>query len=204
MSQIAFDKELDSGLWLSIAELARLKKLSRQSVHERVRRLIKAGALTIRGERRSLRVNLAQFDRAVGEVGDAVKEGAAETRAEDSRTATSPALRDHQARAAQYTADLKFLELEEKLGRLVPVAGVQEASIKIGETVVRVIERLPTFAEAISSAAAKDGAQGARVVLRDIARQLRTEIAEAMGAIGAEAQPWTVDPVSGHYIPPSA
>jgi hypothetical protein len=121
-----------------------------------------------------------------------------------SRAATSPALRDHQARAAQYTADLKFLELEEKLGRLMPVAEVQEASTKLGETVVRVIERLPTFAEAISSAAIKDGAQGARVVLRGLARQLRTEIAEAMGAIGAGATPWTVDPISGQYIPPSA
>ncbi|WGS00102.1 DUF1441 family protein [Bradyrhizobium sp. ISRA443] len=148
------------------------------------------------GENGTKLVNLAQFDRAVGDVGDAIKEGAAEARAEieGAEAPASPALRDHQARAAQYTADLKFLDLEERLGRLVPVSEVKSAGAKLGEIVVRVIERLPTFAEAVSAAAIKDGAQGARGTLKEIARQLRTEIAEAMGVIVAEAEPSSIEP----------
>ena len=199
--------DLDAGLWLSISEIARLKGRSRQAVAKRVASLVAGGLLDTRpGEAGTKLVNLAQFDRAVGDTGDAFKEGAAETRGEieSDDAPASPALRDHQARAAQYTADLKFLDLEERLGRLVPVAEVKEASTKLGETVVRVIERLPTFAETVAAAAIKDGAQGARGALKEIARQLRTEIAEAMSVAAADAKPWTVDPASGHYIPPQA
>lgn len=71
---------------------------------------------------------------------------------------------------------------------------VKEAGVKLGETVVRFIERLPTFAEAVSSAAIKDGTQGVRGVLKEAARQLRTEIAEAMGVIVAEVEPSTIEP----------
>lgn len=188
--------DLDAGLWLSISEIARLKGKSRQAVAKRVAGLADDGLLDTRsGENGTKLVNLAQFDRAVGEVGDAIKEGAAETRTDVERSAPiAPALRDHQARAAQYTADLKFLELEEKLGRLVPVSEVKEAGAKLGETVVRVIERLPTFAEAVSSAAIKDGARGVRGSLKEIPRQLRTEIAEAMGIVVASAEPSPIEP----------
>src|ERR1700751_4808334 len=81
MSQASFDTELDSGQWLSVAELARMKSLSRQSAHERVRRLVETGAPTIRGDGRSLRVNLAQYDLAIGSTGDAAREAGAATKA---------------------------------------------------------------------------------------------------------------------------
>jgi DNA-binding IscR family transcriptional regulator len=189
--------DLAVGLWLSISEIARLKGKSRQAVAKRVAALVADGLLDTRpGENGTKLVNLAQFDRAVGDTGDAFRERAAETRREiDSNDApAAPALRDHQARAAQYAADLKFLELEEKLGRLVPVSEVKEAGVKLGETVVRTIERLPTFAEALSSAAVKDGVQGVRGTLKDIARQLRSEIADSMGVIVAAAEPSTIEP----------
>jgi hypothetical protein len=47
VSQVTFDHELDSGLWLSVAELARVKSLSRQSVHERVPRLVETGTVVL-------------------------------------------------------------------------------------------------------------------------------------------------------------
>lgn len=189
--------DLAAGLWLSISEIARLKDKSRQAIAKRVAALVGRGLLDTRpGENGTKLVNLAQFDRAVGEVGDAIKEGAAESRAEieAGEVPASPALRDHQARAAQYAADLKFLDLEERLGRLVPVSEVKEAGAKLGEAVVRVIERLPTFSESVASVAVKDGAHGVRVTLKEITRQLRTEIAEAMGVIAASAQPSAIEP----------
>jgi hypothetical protein len=189
--------DLDAGLWLSVSEIAREKGKSRQAIAKRVAELVEARKLTTRpGQNGTKLVNLAAFDLAVGETGDAVKEGAAETRAEIEIGAepTSPALRDHQARSAQYSADLKYLELEERLGRLVPVAEVKEAAQRAAEAIVRIVDRLPTFAEGVATATAKDGTQGARAALKDIARELRAAIADAMGAIRVEAAPSTIEP----------
>lgn len=189
--------DLVDGLWLSISEIARLKGKSRQATAKRIASLAANGLLDIRpGENGTKLVNLAQFDRAVGEVGDAIKEGAAETRAEieAADAPTSPALRDHQARAAQYAADLKFLDLEERLGRLVPVIEVEDAAAKCAEATVRIIDRLPTYADSIASAVGKDGPAGARAKLKEIARELRSGIAEAHGELARNSEPMMLEP----------
>ncbi|WP_315731066.1 MULTISPECIES: hypothetical protein [unclassified Bradyrhizobium] len=189
--------DLEAGLWLSVSEIARQKGKSRQAIAKRVDALVGEGRLETRpGPNGTKLVNLAQFDRAVGEVGDAVKEGAAETRAEIEawEMPASPVLRDHQARAAQYAADLKFLDLEERLGRLVPVAEVRDAGMQAAEAIIRIVDRLPTSAEVLAAAVVKDGPQGARAALKDVARDMRAAIAEAMGAIEATAQPSMIEP----------
>jgi len=189
---------VEDGLWLSISDIARERGKSRQAIAKRVDSLVEAGLLDTRpGPGGTKLVNLAQFDRAVGEVGDAFKESAAETRAEaeaETNSPASPALRDHQSRAAQYTADLKFLDLEERLGRLVPIDEAKAGGVKIGEAVVRIMGRLPTYAEAMSAAATKDGVQGCRGLLKDIERELRVAMAEAIGEIARAAVPSTIDP----------
>lgn len=202
MSQASFDSELDSGLWLSVAELARLKNLSRQSVHERVRRLVEAGDLTTRGEGRSLRVNLAQYDLAIGSTGDAAREAGAATKAMvDGDAPTSSAFRDAQTREKQYAADLKYLELQQRLGELVPVAEMKEAARDMAEAVLKVITRLPSHAEALSVAFTKGGIPQLRSELNAIVHSMRVEIADAFGVIAENAEPWIVDPV--HGIQPS-
>jgi hypothetical protein len=189
--------DLTDGLWLSISEIARLKGKSRQAIAKRIALLVAKGLLDTRpGENGTKLVNLARFDRVVGEVGDASKEGAAETRAaiEAAEAPASPALRDHQARAAQYAADLKFLDLEERIGRLVPVVEVEEAAAKCAEATVRIIDRLPTYADSIASAVGKDGPAGARAKLKEIARELRGGIAEAHGELARKAEPMVLAP----------
>ena len=187
----------EMGLWESVAEVARRKGITRQSLNERVDRLASEGLIKVRRDGRSKLINVAEFDRVVGEVGDAVKEGAATTRAEaDGDVEKNPALRDHQARAAQYTADLKFLDLEERLGRLVPVAEVEEAAVKCAESTVRVIDRLPTYADAVAAAVGKDGPAGARAKLKEIAREIRQAIAEAHGELARKAEPVKLEPAN--------
>lgn len=188
--------DLDGGLWLSISEIARIKEKSRQAVAKRVDALVEAGKLQTKpGEGGTKLVNLAQFDRAVGETGDAVKEGAAETRAEiEGDAEKNPALRDHQSRAAKYAADLKYLDLEERLGRLVPVAEVEDAAQKCAEATVRVVDRLPTYADEIAAAVGKDGPAGARAKLKRIAREIRQAIADAHGELARKAEPMTLEP----------
>ncbi|MGN1285152.1 MAG: hypothetical protein ACI4XG_00960 [Bradyrhizobium sp.] len=202
MSQTSFDSELDSGLWLSVAELARLKNLSRQSVHERVRRLVESGDLTTRGEGRSLRVNLAQYDLAIGSTGDAAREAGAATKAMvDVDVPTSSAFRDAQTREKQYAADLKYLELQHRLGELAPVAEMKDAAVKMGEVVVNVITRLPSQADALASAFTKAGIPGMRSELNAIVYTMRVEIADAFGVMAQNAEPWTIDPVHGIQPP---
>lgn len=188
--------DLDAGLWLSISEIAADRGKSRQAIAKRVASLVEAGKLETRpGPNGTKLVNLAQFDIAVGEVGDAIKEGAAETRAEaEADGDKNPALRDHQSRNARYTADLKFLELEEKLKRLVPVAEVEDAAIKCAEATVRIIDRLPSFADALAAAVGSAGPAGARGKLKEIARELRQGIAEAYGELARKAEPMTLEP----------
>ncbi|WMT73941.1 hypothetical protein [Bradyrhizobium sp. Ash2021] len=185
---------LDVGLWETVAEVARRKGVTRQSLNERVDRLASEGLIKVRRAGRSKLINIAEFDRVVGEVGDAIKEGAAATRADDGDAEKNPALRDHQARAAQYTADLKFLDLEERLGRLVPVAEVEDAAAKCAEATVRIIDRLPTYADEIAAAVGKDGPAGARAKLKEIVRELRSGIAEAHGELARTAEPMTLEP----------
>jgi hypothetical protein len=140
-------------------------------------------------------VNLAQFDRASATPATPSKRPAPKPSAEaDGDAPTSPALRDHQARAAQYTADLRFLDLEERLGRLVPIDDFKTGGIKIGEAVVRILGRLPTHAEAMTAVAIKDGVPAARAMFKDIERELRTAIADAIGEIAGAAVPSTIDP----------
>jgi hypothetical protein len=202
MSQVSFDTELDSGLWLSVAELARLKTLSRQSVHERVRRLIETGDLTVRGEGRSLRVNLAQYDLAIGSTGDAAREAGATTKAMVEIDApTSSAFRDAQTREKQYAADLKYLELQQRLGELVPVSEMKEAGVKMGEIVVSVLTRLPSHVETLASAFTKAGIQEMRSELNAIVYKMRVEIADAFGVMAENAEPWTIDPIHGIQPP---
>jgi DNA-binding Lrp family transcriptional regulator len=202
VSQTSFDSDLDSGLWLSVAELARLKNLSRQSVHERVRRLAEAGNLTTRGEGRSLRVNLAQYDLAIGSTGDAAREAGTATKAMvDLDAPTSPTFRDAQTREKRYAADLKYLELQQRLGELVPVAEMKEAGVKMGEVVVNVVTRLPSHVEVLAAAFTRAGIPEMRSELNAIVYKMRVEIADAFGVMVENAEPWTIDPVHGIQPP---
>ncbi|MBR0969615.1 hypothetical protein [Bradyrhizobium japonicum] len=198
MSQTSFDSELDSGLWLSVAELARLKNLSRQSVHERVRRLVEAGNIVTRGEGRSLRVNLAQYDLAVGSTGDAAREAGTATKAmTDVDAPTSSAFRDAQTREKQYTADLKYLELQQRLGELVPVAEAKAGARLMAEAVLKVVTHLPSHADSLAAAFTKAGIPQVRSELNAIVHNMRVEIADAFGVIAESAEPWIVDPIHG-------
>jgi DNA-binding IscR family transcriptional regulator len=178
------DDLASDGLWLSISDVAREKNVTRQAIAKRVDALVEAGKLETRpGPAGTKLVNLAQYDLAVGEVGDAARELGAETKADD-EPSSNPAYRDHQAREKQYSADLKFLELQQRLGKLVEREDVERAADEAGELLVAVVDRLPTHAERIAAAVGKDGPSGARVALKEIAREVRTALADAIGRLG--------------------
>jgi len=183
------------GVWVTIAELAKRKGLSRQSVHERVARLEREGLVQTRQEGRSRLVELATYDRAVGQVGNAAREIGAETKRETSAAATPPApqtaaLRDAQTDKATYDAKLKALEYAERTGQVVAIKGphgIETALIKVTEELIRDLNQpLNWVADILEKA--REGEPALRRLLRAKIAEQRQRIAARMASIAGEAK----------------
>ncbi|NML75279.1 winged helix-turn-helix transcriptional regulator [Rhizobium sp. S-51] len=177
------------GLWVTIAELARLKGISRQSASERVDRLEHSGHLTTRRQGRSRLVELASYDHAIGRAGDAAREIGTEMRRGSSTTAPTAALRDAQTDRAHYDAKLKALDFAERTRQVVPVKGdhgLETALIKVSETIIRDIGAPMSWISEVHEAALK-GEPQLRRVLQEKVRGLRADVAKHLLAIAAEA-----------------
>src|SRR5579885_3455426 len=141
----------EGGRWLTISKLAQREGVGKPTISERVKKLEQDGLLKTKpGKGRQKLVNLAQYLTAIGKAGDAAKELAAETRAAAEapapESAATPGYRDAQTRRVQFEADLKELELRQKLGELVAVGDLAAAAQACMETIVAAIERLKTRA----------------------------------------------------------
>jgi DNA-binding Lrp family transcriptional regulator len=189
------DAQAHAELWLSISELANAKGKTRQTIHERVEKLVSDGLLETKpGLNRTRLVNVAEYDRVTKETTDFAHQQAAATQAE-------PIPQDEGYSAAarrkmQYEADLRALDLAERRGFLIPVALVIEAQRRIGDAESQIIDRLPLRAAEMAAAVAKDGEAGARALLKTIAFNLRSEIADACKRLEAEglaAGPTVID-----------
>lgn len=189
----------DVGVWLTIAELARRKGVSKQAATKRVNRLVEEGRLKVRAEGRNRLVELATYDRLVGQVGDAFKEQAAatvrETRAEKSprqttlEEVTQPGLRDAQTERAKYEARLKALDFAERTGQVVPLKGehgIEGALIKVSDQVVRHLGQPMQWVDEIMEASRKGEPQLRRLLRHKIA-ELRRAIAEDLLKISGDA-----------------
>lgn len=189
------------GLWVSVSDLAARKGVTKQTIAEKVARLEAQGLLSTRpGKGRAKLVNLAEFDRAIGETGDAIREMAAAS----ARTSTpvvqpapdgaDPILAKEQARRVAYQADLAKLDLDERLGKLLPVEHVTAAMVRCAEALTRALEQMPTRADDLAAAVAKEGVTGARAFLRTMGRDMRALLAREMRLL--EVEPESAEPES--------
>lgn len=181
----------DGGVWVSVADLAKRKNVTRQSASERVAKLERAGLIVTRRDGRSKLVELATYDRAVGQVGDGAREQAAETKRDAAREpqASGP-LRDAQAERATYDAKLKALDYAERTGQLVAVRGqhgIETAMIRITEEIVRDLQQPLNWIPDIMEASAL-GEPALRRLLRRKIHELRQSIASKMTGLLGEAQ----------------
>lgn len=176
------------GLWVSGSELAKLKGVAKQTVSEKVARLVDAGKLEVRpGKGKVKLINVAAYDRALGETTDLAREQGARTRqaAADPATPRDPTFTKHQADKAGYEAEMKRLDLEERLGKLRTVDAIEDAAVTCGETVVRLIDQLALKVDEMAAAVAKEGVPGLRSVVKSIQFELRTKIADAFTKMAA-------------------
>ena len=184
------------GLWLSVSELARARGLAKSSVSARVASLVDKGLIKTRaGVKQSKLINVAAFDRAIGEVGDLAHAQAPDlddapemaTARPATETASATYTRE-QAREKSYAADLKKLDLDERLGKLVTVESVQDGAVRLAETLVRQLDQMAGRADDIAAAVAKDGVLGARGALKTVAREIRESMARELERLADTAQ----------------
>ena len=179
-----------SGLWVPIAELARMRGLARPAMYRKVDGLVGRGLLELRLDERGAKlVSPAQYDRAIAQGGDLGRlQGAATRRARSTTVSPTvppdvvggPVYTREQARRTAYLADLAHIELQERLGRLTSVDELRAAATRAAEEIVGVIERLPLAADDLAAALSLDGVHGLRVSLRATARRMRDEIAASL------------------------
>lgn len=191
------------GVWVTYAELARRRGVSRAAITKRVNRLAAERRIETRAEGSSRLVELASFDRAVGETGDAVKAIAAETarvrrgggRPDDAGGAEQGrmpgTLAAAQTERAQYEARLKALDFAERQRLVLPIRGehgVETAVTAIGIALARDADGLARWADEIATAVSKDGVAGARRVLKEIGVRFRETFAASLAALAADGE----------------
>lgn len=184
---------------MSIAEIATRDGVSKPTVSVAVKRLVERHNLTVRRDRqgRVALVNVAQYDRlrgAHGDLGKAQTPAAVAARSgepDHGRPSSDPVYTREQTRNMAYSAELKRLDIEERLGRLVPVDRVREDAQRVAAPIVSAMERLPNRAEEVVAAVQRDGLAGARTWLKSLVHDLRNEVADQLGHLVAEleAQP---------------
>lgn len=180
--------------WLAITDLARARGVDKSAISRRVSRLAEAGLLSTRIVGKTKLVNVEEFDRVTASTVDGMRElnglGAARITGHslaapaapppvEAATTGLPILAHEQARRVSFDADLKRLELETRTGKLVEIDAVRlnlsSCAIELG----RVLDALPSRADALAAVVAKDGVTGLRAALRAIAREWREMLARA-------------------------
>jgi hypothetical protein len=186
------------GVWLSVSEIARQRGISKQAVATKVQRL----ALETRpGPQGAKLVSIAAYDKAAATHVDAVRAANGGASAPIALPAgADPILAKEQARRTAYQADIAKLDLDERLGKLIPADHVVAAIATVAEAIVRAVDQLPTRADEAAAAVGKEGAHGARAFLRGAATELRASIERALrglqeqGLAAAAADPAAPDP----------
>jgi hypothetical protein len=188
-----FAAQPQGGLWLPIGEMARMRGIGAPAMSERVAKLEAQGLIRVRpGKGRVRLVNVAEFDRATGQATDVTKLLGAETRKSASAPSighqpsdpSAPVYSQEHARLTALRADAAALDMQERLGKLVSVERIADAATACAEIILRCIDVMPSHAEEVAAAVAKNGVDGARIALRGIVRDIRTSCAEALKSLG--------------------
>lgn len=201
--------ELDAGLWLSVTELAERRGVRKSTISEKVKRLVEDGLLTTKPGKGNMKlINVAQYDVAIGNVGDGAKEQGAATKAATAiendtpspRSSDGGRFRDEQTREKAYTADLKFIELERLRGNLLPVAEFDAVAEEAAGRIADVVDGLLARDSELTGIAVKEGENGMRSALKRIARGQREQIVKAMKEMAAAARARAASDAAGVQI----
>ena len=168
----------DAEEWLPLAEVARIKGVTRQTVSERVARLEGQGLLTTRsGPGGTKLVNIGEYEFRVRETADLAKEQAAATA---QANFDDPGYRNAQTQKIKIETAVKAYELRKLRGELVDITRVNDVVAQVGEEIRRPLDQFPLRADEIHAAGASGGAVAVRSKLKEIVFEVRGAITEAL------------------------
>ncbi|MGC2785481.1 MAG: helix-turn-helix domain-containing protein [Roseiarcus sp.] len=190
-----------SGEWITVSALARARGVNKAAISRRVTRLEAAGVLATRpGTRGTKLIAIAEFDLACAQTTDAIREangraaslvhriaaeanvrGRAAHPVAQTDMGDAPGLAREQARRTKIAADTAQLQFDALKGELVRISDFSDRVTVQGDTLARVIDRLPDEADALArvevmNGSAFDGHDAARppgraIVLQDLGAQ---------------------------------
>lgn len=175
-------------LW-TISQIAARDGISKQAVSKVVQALIADHDLPVERDTRGRvsRVSLAHYDHHRGQFANPAKVLAA-------RPAKSVPEGDRGDSFEEARRQNEWLKVErEKLDQarerklLVRVDTLSEALDRAGREIQAIVSRLPNKADEVALAGAKEGVHGVRVLLRDIAFKLSTEVADRLAELAVDA-----------------
>lgn len=183
-------------VWATISELARQHDVTPQSMRERVNRLADKHEGLTRKRGRNVLVDVAKFELAVGEDGDARRESAQETRRLMNDEPDAPAdrgnrFRDAQTERALIDARIKALELAKMQGQVVAVDGphgVQAAMQKVASKVAQRVAIMPRAAQAMQDEGLVTDQAATRRFLRELVDDVMRKIATDMKSLSLEGR----------------
>lgn len=168
------------------ADVAARDGVTKQAVTKLVRRLVEDHSLPVErdGRDRIMRFSLAHYDHYRGEFASSEKVTAARKDAPSPSSANSSTSRDEALRQeAWLKVGREKLRRQEQVGQLVRADRMREALIVCGREIQSSIARLQNKADDMALAVSREGSHGLRVLLRTVAFDLNTEIAERLRAI---------------------
>lgn len=177
---------MDETVMVAPGEVAARDGVTKQAVTKLVRRFVEEHDLPVErdGRGRIVRFSLAHYDHFRGEFASSEKVAAARKERAPSPPANSSTSRDEALRQeAWLKVTREKLRRQEEIGQLIRADRTREALIVCGREIQSSIARLQNRADDMALAVSREGAHGLRVLLRQIAFELNSEIADRLGKI---------------------
>jgi DNA-binding Lrp family transcriptional regulator len=170
---------------LSVADLAARDGVSKAAVSRRVKQLRERGLqVELDGQGRVALVHSVQYDDLKARIEDPSKRQAPVL---PSPIATGETY-DEALRQKTWTeAERARLRLLEEQGKLIRVDLLADALAQAGEKIVRSVDLILNDVDDLAAAVAKEGTSGLRAALKKVAFRLKSEMADALSSIAAEA-----------------
>jgi hypothetical protein len=154
------------------AEYARHRGVSPQAVNK----MVKAGRIPLEP---GGKIDPAAADFKLGDVRESAPATAASGSAGLTRARTD---------TETYRARIAQLDYEQRVGRVVAVDDVVRSMERCAEAIVRDLEQLPSRADDLAGAFARNGTAGLRAALKDLAREIRGTLSASMRLIASDAE----------------
>lgn len=185
-----------SGYRVSVSELAKIKGVTKQTISERLARLVEQQLIEVRKRGREKTVSLAEWDTVTAETTDPARLVARDLRGGRSldddvadnisggKAPADPTYTKELTRKAGYDADLRKIDIDRQRGLLLEIGDVRVAMEECAAAIVRDIDQLPAYADDLAAAMSRAGVPGLRDALKAKAKQLRETLARSMSLLG--------------------